>query len=73
MIPPEPQNFGFKFPASGSVPVLFSSMGLRGGRFKNGQAGNVCLQRMCIFNLFLLIITPISLELRNWNKVRLSH
>ena len=26
MIPPEPQNFGFKFPASGSVPVLFSSM-----------------------------------------------
>ena len=26
VIPPEPQNFGFKFPASGSVPVLFSSM-----------------------------------------------
>ena len=26
MIPPEPQNFGFKFPASGSVPVLLSSM-----------------------------------------------
>ena len=26
MIPPEPQNFGFKFPASDSVPVLFSSM-----------------------------------------------
>ena len=26
MIPPEPQNFGFKFPASGSAPVLFSSM-----------------------------------------------
>ena len=26
MIPPEPQNFGFKFPALGSVPVLFSSM-----------------------------------------------
>ena len=28
MIPPEPQNFGFKFPASGSTPVLFSSMGV---------------------------------------------
>ena len=28
MTPPEPQNFGFKFPASGSVPVLFSSMGV---------------------------------------------
>ena len=28
MIPPEPQNFGFKFPASGSVPILFSSLGV---------------------------------------------
>ena len=26
MIPPEPQNFGFKFPVSGTVPVPFSSM-----------------------------------------------
>ena len=28
MISPEPQNFGFKFSAAVSVPVLFSSMGV---------------------------------------------
>ena len=28
VIPPESKNFGFKFPASGSVPVLFSSLGV---------------------------------------------